>query len=307
MSEPSYPVSCRFCTKLLYGPVKYCPYCGSRLESAPGVEPVGGPQDTGIGPEYRDRKAGPDVHPRETSPEPTATIHQGKPIDRPKDILSPEAEREIKGEPPPETPILRQPAISSKWTWILMAIVVISFLVYQGFHSKDNGAFHKPDSQPSFPPVSKPPSSKPTTTNHAKREAARVLALEALRQGTILSVTVSKLPKLEKVLQAAQKLQEISPRYQPQVTTAKMSLNDTVEKKDKSLMAYLSKVLELGRYSSDQISYALETMCSGDLTPRERTVVELLANHLKSSQNNVKPDPEKWLSDFTERFNIFID
>lgn len=32
MSEPSYPVSCRCCPKQLYGPVHFCPFCGSKVE-----------------------------------------------------------------------------------------------------------------------------------------------------------------------------------------------------------------------------------------------------------------------------------
>jgi len=188
-----------------------------------------------------------------------------------------------------------------------MAIVVVSFFGYHVFHIKDDGTFHQPTSQPSSIPPTTQPLSKPTTSKSAKREAARVLALEALRQGTILSVTISKLPKLEKVVQAAQKLQDISPRYQAQVTTAESSLRDAQDKRDKSLMAYLGKVLELGRYSPEQLSYALETMRNGDLTPRERIVVELLANQLVSLRNNVKHDPANWLSDFTERFSDFLD
>lgn len=268
-------------------PVNCCPHCGHQLKSAPGIQAPGDPQDAGLGPEDSIKKAVSDIHTKGTSPE-TAAIPPGKPNDPPGDRVE-----------PVEPLMVEPPASSRKWPWILLAIMGVGFLGYLIFLINTPQHSSIPTTGQSLP--------EPKPSDLPKREATRVLALEALRQGTILSVTISKLPKLEKVVQAAQKLQDISPRYQTQVTTAEGSLRDAHDKRDKILMAYLGKVLELGRYSPEQISYALETMRNGDLTPREMIVVELLANHLKSSLNNVKPDPANWLSDFTERFSGFLD
>jgi hypothetical protein len=140
-----------------------------------------------------------------------------------------------------------------------------------------------------------------------RREAARVLALEALRQGTALSVTISSLPKLERVRRAAEKLLEVSPRYQEQVASAKKVLGDVEDKRDQSLSDYLKKVTELSRYQPNYITSALDSIQNGDLTPREKMVAAMLSDHVGSSRNGVDPDPAHWLSEYTQRFSGFVD
>jgi hypothetical protein len=140
-----------------------------------------------------------------------------------------------------------------------------------------------------------------------KREAARVLALEALRQGTALSVAISSLPKLEKVHRAAEKLVAISPRYEEQEAAAKKALGGAATRRDQSLSDYLKKVAELSRYQPNYITGALDSIQNGDLTPREKIVAALLSDHVGSSRNGVGPDPAHWLSEYTQRFSDFVD
>jgi len=146
-----------------------------------------------------------------------------------------------------------------------------------------------------------------TSRPDGQREAARVLALEALRQGTVLSVTISSLPKLEKVYQATQKLLEISPRYQEQATRARKTLSDVADKRDRSLGDYLKKVAELSRYKPDYITGALDSIRNGDVTSRERIVLDLLSDHVNSSRDGSGPGPVHWLSEYTQRFSGFVD
>lgn len=148
---------------------------------------------------------------------------------------------------------------------------------------------------------------KDVYTSDGKREAARVLALEALRQGTVLSVTISKLPKLDNVYQAAQRLLDISPRYQEQVDAAERELRNIGGKRDTSLRDYLNKVLELGRYKPEYASFALDSIRNGDLTLRERMVADLLNTHVQSLLNGRQADPAHWLMEFTQQFNNFVD
>nr|NJM03615.1 hypothetical protein [Desulfobacula sp.] len=148
---------------------------------------------------------------------------------------------------------------------------------------------------------------KEETPLDAKREAARILALEALRQGTSLSVAVSKLPKQTKVYQAAKELLNNSTRYQEQVAAAEKALNSTNEIMDKSLRDYLNKVAELGRYKPAYVSYAIDLIGNGDLTHRERIVVDLLNNHVNSFRNDTQVDIRFWLTDFTKHFTNFVD
>ena len=128
-----------------------------------------------------------------------------------------------------------------------------------------------------------------------------------MRQGTGLSLTISKLPKLEEVLIAAKNLQEISPRYQKQVTSANNSIESARKTRDKYLMGYIAKTIELSRYTSEQISYAIGVVENGDQTPREKIVSRLLTEDVKSLQSGTKPDPSKILTTFNKRFSNFID
>lgn len=140
-----------------------------------------------------------------------------------------------------------------------------------------------------------------------KREAARVLALEALRQGTVLSVAISKIPKLKMVHQGALNLLNISPRYQENVSKAEKNLRNIRIRKDKCLDVYLNKVVELGRYKPEYFSFAMDSIRNGDLTPRERIVIDLLNTHVHSIRSNSQPNPERWLSEFTQYFNDYVD
>ena len=143
--------------------------------------------------------------------------------------------------------------------------------------------------------------------NKMGKESARIVALDTLRRGTDLSFTISKLPKLEKVVEAAQKLGEISPRYQEQIDSAKSTLVSAKKERDKNLMVYVGKVVELNRYTLDQSTYAMNAVRNGDLSLREKSVTELIENHLNSLRHDSKADPEKFLAEFTQRFVDFVD
>ncbi len=145
-----------------------------------------------------------------------------------------------------------------------------------------------------------------TTSTNGPRDSARILAEDSLRKGTDLSVTISKIPKLEKVLDAARKLGEISPRYQDQISSAEATVKAAQDDRDKCLLAYLGKVSELGRYKQEEISYAMGVVRKKDLSPREKIIVELLEAHVKSERDSGS-DPKKVLRDFTGRFRDFVE
>jgi hypothetical protein len=144
------------------------------------------------------------------------------------------------------------------------------------------------------------------TEDIGPREQARAVALDAVRRGTLLSVTISKIPKLEKVLDAARKLAEISPRYQEQVDSAEKTVKSAQNERDKDLMVYLKKVVELAAYSPAQVSTVLEMVRREDLAPRDKIVVDLIESHV-SAERNSGSDPNRVLNEFTERFKDYIE
>jgi hypothetical protein len=322
MSEQEFPIPCKSssCGKPLYGPVKYCPYCGeligsSAIDDLSVEEEVTGPQTNESpivsGPERRPVASVPkSVHVAEQKPAPETEailpVSVGVPVEQPEKAVSLATHRrklehveEIKSplQPLPDKTTQRSTTGKMKWIgiFLVLGVAIGGYLLFQ---HKGGGAVGTPDS------FDMPGANTPY---QGKRETARVLALETLRQGTDLSVTISTLPKLEKVLEAAKKLGEISPRYQEQVTTAEITLKSSRKNRDKILMAYLGKSLELGRYTQEQISYALGVIQNGDLTSREKIVTELLAGHVKSINNKGKADPERVLSDFNQHFSDFVD
>jgi hypothetical protein len=185
--------------------------------------------------------------------------------------------------------------------WVIAVLVVLILLGLTMTGGRQAGE-KKPSGQEKSTPAEEEQKSK-----MAKYEAAREVALEAVRRGRSLSAWINKAPKLENVLSAAQKLQELSPRYQPQVDSAQNTLNAALKEQDKSLMAYIDRVIQLSSYPREQISYCLKMMEDGDQTPREKIVTELLTEHLKSLQKGAKPDSSSWLADFTRRFANFVD
>jgi len=180
---------------------------------------------------------------------------------------------------------------------LLVMVVAVSVSVYIFSHEKV-------EKQVLQSQISKSVTPAPAYGTH---DSARILALDALRNGTDLSVTISKIPKLKKVVEAAKELAEVSPRYQEQVTTAKNTLDSALKNRDKDLLAYFGKVVELSRYTPEQISYAMGVINNGDLTLREKKVIELLTKHVGYLSKNTENDPTKLMSDFNMQFNDFID
>lgn len=140
-----------------------------------------------------------------------------------------------------------------------------------------------------------------------KKEIARVLATETISQGVVLSKAINRVPKIEITLQAAKKLTNISPRYLEQEKKAETALLAAKDNRDKSLMAYMGKLLELTRYSQEDMAYGIDIVRNGNLTTREQKVMDLLEHHAKIMKENPNVEPEKILRDFSEQFNNFVD
>jgi len=294
MPEQSYPILCKSCGKQLYGPVSYCPYCAAPYVVAPAKETVEEPatieqltEDTVVSPRPESVSVQqPPPAQAETPPEsPPEEILKVTPEVKPPEQKS-ETAPEKKDEKPKSDPV---PPVPGKWKWIAIAVVLVVGIAGYFYIHKD------------------PNPLDPAASGQGKKDSARIVAQDALRLGTGLSLTISKLPKLDKVLIAAKQLGDISPRYQEQIASAKNMVSSARTDRDKSLMSYIGKVVELGRYTPDQVSYAMGVIQSGDISPREKIVVELLTKHVNSSRNSSKADAKKLLSDFTQRFNDFVD
>ncbi len=131
---------------------------------------------------------------------------------------------------------------------------------------------------------------------------------ELIRQGTALSAIITDLPKKELVLQSALELGKISPRYEEDVKIAQSTYNSVRENQEKKLDLYVKEIINLNHtYTSEQIADALELAKKENLSRRQRIVIDLSEEHLKSLRNGATLSPEKVLDDFSQRFVNFAD
>ena len=334
MPEPIYPVTCRSCSKPLYGPVTYCPFCGD-VSSAVETEVVTKVAEPVLDTPRIEReveKPSP-IKPDETplpqagKTEPALAEKDAPEIKTTKPVVGPATEQKSSVQDPsiaapapaaapatsvPQathaTPFAPVPPQAPKfWKWVAVAaLLVVVFAGYRFSHKKAGAAPDPSVSQGSSGPAS-PASTPASEPGQGKKDSARVVAQDALRKGTDLSLTVSKIPKLVKVLEAAKQLGDISPRYQEQVASAESTVSSARRDLNRGVLAYIGKIAELESYSPEQKSYAMQIILKGDLAPREKVVAELLQKHADSSRNGSKLGPKKMLNDFTSRFNDFTD
>lgn len=304
MSEKTYPISCQSCGKRLFGPVHYCPYCAVPSAVTAAKE---APAESVTKERVVEAKVATQYSPK-VSVQPSApTQHEPPPVSFPKEAqkIAPEVHPpEQKSEPVPvvitekhKSPVISTPS-KSKWIAVV-AVVVVGIVAGFLFTHKKVGA--------SLDQSGSAQTSSTSTPVQGQKESARIVALDTLRRGTDLSLTISKLPKLVKVVEAAKKLGEISPRYQEQITMAKKTLGIVQKDQDKCLVAYFGKIVELDHFTPDQITYAMNVIRNGDLSPREKCVAELLTVHVTTMHANSNTDPKKLLSDFTGRFSNFVE
>jgi len=319
-----YPINCYKCNQVLYGPVKYCPFCGVQTSVVHAGEKVFNKAETIQVPEASAgisttpnivsqepiSKPKPDIEKKEpTKPEHVPQPTDGIPLKQSEEkiilseIKTPEKKEEPAQEEKKPVPFASSPHVQdpipkpNNLKWIIVAVVLVAVAIsgYLFFHKKDGV------------PVIPNKISESETLIDGRKASARILALDVLRKGTDLSVTINKIPKLEKVLEGARDLGKISPRYQEQIATAEKTVSTAHKDRDDCLLAYFGKVVELSHFTPEQISYARDVINKGDLTLREKKVMELLTKHVDYLGKNKETDPTKLLSDFNMQFNDFVD
>ena len=84
----------------------------------------------------------------------------------------------------------------------------------------------------------------------------------------------------------AQKLRNISSRYEPQVKKAEQSLRKSISSRDNTLRSYYDKILMMTKYPPKQINDSLSILNINDPSQREKIVITLLANHIETLRND---------------------
>lgn len=143
--------------------------------------------------------------------------------------------------------------------------------------------------------------------DQAQRESARSQVQDAARNGTNLSVLVSKRTSLEAALASARKLLESSTRYQAQVDRVQRSLDENAGAATEQYKAYLEKVAAIGDYRPEFRGYAFESLSGKQLSAREGRVLELLQQHVNFYNENRRVETDAWMDQFNTVFDAFDD
>ncbi len=143
--------------------------------------------------------------------------------------------------------------------------------------------------------------------DQAQRESARSLLQDAARNGTNLSIYLTKQARLQGALESARKLLEISTRYQAQVSQVEQSLAENQTAADEQFTAYVEKIGQLGDYDPDYADGAFMAMGERRLSARESKVLEIAARHVAQFHERRNTDKTAWRSELDETFREFND
>ena len=143
--------------------------------------------------------------------------------------------------------------------------------------------------------------------DYAQRETARSTAQDALREATDLGRDMFKLESLRQQKAKAERLAELSTRYQDIVTTIDKAIDRRHGYAQQLLVRYSEEVGGLGEYSSTYISQALRALGKKSLTQRAEVALELLTQHVGGYQKTRRIESDKWWRDFDGRFKNLAD
>lgn len=141
--------------------------------------------------------------------------------------------------------------------------------------------------------------------DQAQRESARSLLQDASRNGTNLSVLISKRATLETARKTATKLLSISTRYQAQIDAVQKSLDENRAAAEEQYNAYLEKVALIGDYQHEFRAQAFEMLRKKRLSSRETRVLELLDLHVRKYNDQRMVEKAVWLEEFNRIFTEF--
>lgn len=141
--------------------------------------------------------------------------------------------------------------------------------------------------------------------DQAQRDSARSLLQDASRNGTNLSVLVSKRATLKTAMASATKLLSMSTRYQSQVDAVQKSLDENKSAAEEQYKAYLEKVALIGDYQGEFRDHAFKIMREKTLSTREARVLAMLDQHIQKYNENRAVETEGWLEEFNSVFNAF--
>ena len=133
-------------------------------------------------------------------------------------------------------------------------------------------------------------------------------ANELIRQATKLSTLVSDLKKLEPVVQQARELAQLNPRYNEDLTTME-TLYTTTKGQQKDLTeVYNDTIVTLSQtYTTEEIGKALAMLDQARFSPRQRSSLALINEHLKKLKNGDTITKNTIINDFIQRFDHFED
>lgn len=143
--------------------------------------------------------------------------------------------------------------------------------------------------------------------DNAQQEGARSLAQDAVRNGVIFSVYLSRLQRLNNAMDKARQLLEVSARYQRNVDSIQKQLNELKNATDEQFQGYKNKLLKLGEYEETYIAKAFVILQQKQSSLREKAVQSILQKHVAAYRKKRQELPQQWRQDIVEVFTAFKD
>ena len=143
--------------------------------------------------------------------------------------------------------------------------------------------------------------------DYAQKASARSTAQDVLREATDLGRDIFKLESLRQQKTKAERLTELSTRYQDIVKTI---TNEIVRREghvQQLLERYVDDMQKLGEFSSAYIAQAIDTLGKKKLTERALSALELIKKHVDEYQETRRIDSHRWQYDFQEKFKDLAD
>jgi len=143
--------------------------------------------------------------------------------------------------------------------------------------------------------------------DNAQQEAARSLAQDAIRNGVIFSVYLSRQQRLNNAMEKARELLEVSTRYQRNVDSIQKQLNELNRAMDEQFQGYQNKLLKLGDYENTYIAYAFKHLQKTQSSKREQSIQTILQKQITAYRIKRQELPVQWREDIIKLFSTFKD
>jgi hypothetical protein len=133
------------------------------------------------------------------------------------------------------------------------------------------------------------------------------LVQDTLRNGVNISILIHELERANTILEKAQKLADISSRYQENLVILEKPISGLEDRLDKQMQEYQKNIAKLNDPEVVNIASYLESQGQNTLSSREMAVAELILSHIRKNNSSDHANTKACLESFQKKFIDFVD